>query len=92
MGNSFLSFLPSDINFIKLVLIDIVLIVLYITNEVIKFFYEKNLSQIKGELAILSLFLGFGVIMSLFQNDLFSIFLYLEIVSFCIYGFLFLQK
>lgn len=55
-------------------------------------FYKKNLLIIKPELVIILFFLGFGSDMVFLQNDLFSMFLYFEIISFCIYGLLFLQK
>lgn len=55
-------------------------------------YYNKILLSIKPEFCSVLFFLGFGSNMVFLQNDLFSIFLYFEIISFCIYGLLFLHK
>lgn len=92
VGFASLLSVPTNYNIFKLIAGNLILFILFITNDFIKYYYDLNLNEIKGELASLTLFLGFGSNMVFFQNDLFSIFLYLEIISFCIYGFLFLQK
>jgi NADH:ubiquinone oxidoreductase subunit 2 (subunit N) len=83
---------PFNFFLAKLLSFLIILILLFISTYFLKRFYFKTLFLIKPELCSLTLFLGFGSGMVFLQNDLFSIFLYLEIVSFCIYGFLFLQQ
>jgi len=83
--------LPFNSGLIKLCLIEFIYLLLYLTLKILYIYYSKTFSTIKPELCSLSLFLAFSSSMVFLQNDLFSIFLYLEIISFCIYGFLFLQ-
>lgn len=92
VGYSGLFKVPFNIFLIKLCSFLIIILILLSTIFFLKKFYFKTLYLIKPELCSLLLFLGFGSGMVFFQNDLFSIFLYLEIISFCIYGFLFLQQ
>lgn len=84
--------ISSNIYFGKLILFLLVFLVLYISTIFLQKNYSQTLFLIKPELCSLILFLGFGVGMVFLQNDLFSIFLYLELISFCIYGFLFLHQ
>jgi len=81
-----------NISLIKLLAQFFVIASLLMTLFFFTDFYKKNLLIIKPELVIILFFLGFGSNMAFFQNDLFSLFLYFEIISFCIYGLLFLQK
>lgn len=81
-----------NISLIKLLAQFFVIASLLITLFFFVDFYKKNLLIIKPELVVILFFLGFGSNMVFFQNDLFSLFLYFEIISFCIYGLLFLQK
>jgi NADH-quinone oxidoreductase subunit N len=84
--------IPFNLFLVKLCAYLLILAILIITVNTMKRIYLKTLYLVKPELCSLTLFLGFGSGMVFLQNDLFSIFLYLEIVSFCIYGFLFLQQ
>jgi len=84
--------IPFNLFLVKLCSYLLILAILIITVNTMKRVYLKTLYLVKPELCSLTLFLGFGSGMVFLQNDLFSIFLYLEIVSFCIYGFLFLQQ
>lgn len=84
----------SSINIISLMkpLVSLLcLFVLNLTYFILINFYKKNLFLIKLEVCPLLLFLGFGCNMVFFQDNLLSIFLYLEIISFCIYGLLYLN-
>lgn len=92
VGLSGLFKVPFNLFLMKLLSFTIILMILLISIFFLKKFYWKTLFLIKPELCSLILFLGFGSGMVFLQNDLFSIFLYLEIISFCIYGFLFLQQ
>lgn len=84
--------ISGNIYIAKLIIFLLVLIILYISTIFLHKNYSQTLFLIKPELCSLILFLGFGVGMVFLQNDLFSIFLYLELISFCIYGFLFLHQ
>lgn len=84
--------LPFNLSLAKLISFLIILFCILITLFIYLDFYAKNLLMIKIELCSILFFLGFGCGMVFLQNDLFSLFLYFEIISFCIYGLLFLQK
>ncbi len=92
VGMDSLLTISSNIYIAKLIIFLVVLIVLYISTIFLQKNYSQTLFLVKPELCSLFLFLGFGVGMVFLQNDLFSIFLYLELISFCIYGFLFLHQ
>lgn len=70
----------------------LIYISVYITINFYIHYYKSVINYIKAEFSAILLFLTFGSSMIFFQNDLFSIFLYFEIISFCIYGLLFLHK
>lgn len=84
--------LPFNIDLAKLISLLFIFVILFITLIFYLDYYTKNLLIIKPELTSILFFLGFGSGMVFLQNDLFSIFLYFEIISFCIYGLLFFQK
>lgn len=84
--------LPFNLDFAKLISLFLIILILFFTVIFYLDFYTKNLLLIKPELTSILFFLGFGSGMVFLQNDLFSIFLYFEIISFCIYGLLFFQK
>jgi len=84
--------LPFNINLAKLLATLLIIFSIFITILFYTECYSKTLLSIKPEFCSVLFFLGFGCSMVFFQNDLFSIFLYFEIISFCIYGLLFLHK
>lgn len=84
--------LPFNLNLAKLISIFMILFSIFVTFLFYIEYYTKILLSIKPEFCSVLFFLGFGCNMVFFQNDLFSIFLYFEIISFCIYGLLFLHK
>lgn len=84
--------LPFNINLTKLFAIFLIIFSIFATILFYIECYPKTLLSIKPEFCSVLFFLGFGCSMVFFQNDLFSIFLYFEIISFCIYGLLFLHK
>lgn len=84
--------LPFNLFLAKLVCFLIILFLLCLTLIIYLDFYSKILFLIKPELCSVLFFLGFSSGMIFLQNDLFSLFLYFEILSFCIYGLLFFQK
>jgi len=84
--------MPFNINLAKLISLLLILLLLLFTVIFYIDYYGKNLLLIKPELCSILFFLGFACGMVFLQNDLFSIFLYFEIISFCIYGLLFFQK
>jgi NADH:ubiquinone oxidoreductase subunit 2 (subunit N) len=85
-------YLPFNLGLSKLICSFLILISILITLLFYLDFYEKIILNIKPEFCSILLFLGFGSTMAFLQNDLFSFFLYFEIISFCIYGLLFLHK
>jgi NADH-quinone oxidoreductase subunit N len=85
-------FLPINLSVVKLLIFSLVLLSLLITIFFYLDYYANLLNLVKPELCSIILFLGFGSGLVLLQNDLFALFLYFEIISFCIYGLLFLQK
>jgi NADH:ubiquinone oxidoreductase subunit 2 (subunit N) len=92
VGSSASLNLPFNLALAKLVLILIIFLTLLFTLIFYNSFYYKIINFIKPEFCSILLFLGFACHMLFLQNDLFSIFLYFEIISFCIYGLLFLHK
>lgn len=83
---------PFNIGYAKLLSLVFIFLTLVITVFFYLEYYTKNILIIKPELVPILFFLGFGSGMVFLQNDLFAMFLYFEIISFCIYGLLFLQK
>jgi len=92
VGKSMSFDLPFNINLAKLVSTFLVLFSIFVTLLFYMECYYKTFLLIKPEFCIVLFFLGFGCHMVFLQNDLFSFFLYFEIISFCIYGLLFLHK
>jgi|JI61114C2RNA_FD_contig_123_32953_length_2591_multi_5_in_2_out_0_2 NADH-quinone oxidoreductase subunit N len=84
--------LPFNLALAKLFAILFIYVGLFLTILLYLEYYTKNILFIKPELCSILFFLGFSSGMVFLQNDLFSIFLYFEVISFCIYGLLFLQK
>jgi NADH:ubiquinone oxidoreductase subunit 2 (subunit N) len=92
VGSSGVFNLPYNFNLVKLLIPVFVYISIYITINFYIHYYKNIIDYIKSEFSAILLFLAFGSSMVFLQNDLFSIFLYFEIISFCIYGLLFLHK
>ena len=84
--------LPFNLSLAKLICMLLIFVGLFLTILIYLDYYGKNILLIKPELCSILIFLGFGGGMVFLQNDLFSIFLYFEVISFCIYGLLFIQK
>lgn len=92
VGSSGTYNLPYNFNLVKLLIPLLIQISIYITISIYIYYYKNIIDSIKAEFSAILFFLGFGASMVFLQNDLFSIFLYFEIISFCIYGLLFLHK
>jgi len=89
VGSAGIYNLPYNFNLVKLLVPLLIQISIYITINLYVYYYKNIIDSIKAEFSAILLFLGFGSSMVFLQNDLFSIFLYFEIISFCIYGLLF---
>lgn len=83
-------YIPSNLSVFKLLIITLIILLLYLAVKMFIYFYETNIYLIKPEFLSILFFIIFGASMLFLQNDLFSIFIYVEIVSFCLYGLMFL--
>lgn len=92
VGSNNFYIIPINLNLMKLFCIFFCTFLLILTLWLCDYFFNLTKNIIKFEIYSIICFLGFSLNMIFLQTDLFSIFVYMEIISLCIYVFLFVQK